>query len=150
MTANLLFSREELADAAFYLLSSSSPGRYIRMAKRAAMRSQLRARVKQNPDMLLDLVDHARRLWEKLLASEQRDIPEFELATILPILAQTAVPEVDGFLIALSLVDKPTTAWIAMLARKLFQERASNTSSTDIIWDISDQPLNNTLSRVAS
>ena len=126
MTPDTLLKQEELADAAFDLLTSSSFERYARMAKRAAARSQLHGDLKTAPEMIPRVVRRAKELWRTLRRSGQRDVPEIELAVLLAMLAQTSTPEVDELLVDLSLVDSPTVAWAGALARKLLHERAGN------------------------
>lgn len=126
MNLGPLFSKEELEDAAFYLLTCSSAERYARMAKDLAVRSKLSSDLKTNPDLTKGALRRARDLWKEILSNKQRDIPELELAVLLPLLAQTASSEVDDLLLALGLVDRPNAAWIGVLARRLRIERASN------------------------
>lgn len=124
----------EAADGAFALLTSSTPGRYIRMAKDAAVHSRLRARIEENSQVIPLLVSDARMLWRQMLGSKQRAVQEPELAIILVLLSHTAVPEVDDLLSAIGLIDRPAVAWIAALARRLLQERASNAHPSEFMW----------------
>ena len=126
MNIEPLLSREELEDAAFYLLTCSSIERYVRMAKRVAAQSGLSDRVSTDPRLIHTLIDYARELWKKILSTTRRDISELELAVLLPILARTGVREVEYLLLALSLVDHTNAAWISGLARRLRLECASN------------------------
>lgn len=126
MTSPALLTSDELQDAAFYLLTCSSAERFVRMAKCISDRLQLSAQLRGNPLLTISLLDRARTLWKIVLSVPRRDIAEFELAVLLPLLARTASPEVDNLLIALGLVERPNTAWLSALARRLHSERASN------------------------
>ena len=132
MIPDLMFEQNEVAETAFWLLTSSSVERYVRMAKQAAWRIQSHHQFVIHPERMRQLVTLARNRWECLLGSTQRDTPEVELAILLCMLAQNAAPEVDGLLLAVAIVDRPGVAWIAALARRLLQERASN--HTEVAW----------------
>jgi hypothetical protein len=126
MITSAVFSQEELADAAFALLTSSSLERYARMAHQAAVRTCLHEQLRMNPQLIPDLIRQTKARWRALLCGDRRDVPEVELAILLTLLAPTAAPAVDQLLIDLSIVDRPAVAWIAGLARRLLQERRSN------------------------
>jgi hypothetical protein len=132
MTAATLFTTEELANAAFDLLTSSTLERYARKAQEAAWGSRLVSKIRENPFLIPQLLDTARRLWRSLLCSVQRDVPEVELALLLSLLARTADPRVDPLLIDLSLIDRGPVTWISALARRLLGERTSNTEQA--LW----------------
>jgi hypothetical protein len=136
MTSLSIATREELAEAAFVLLTSSTSSRYIRLAKRVALRSQLHARLKREPEMAAILVGHARTLWAQVLKAEQRDVFEIELALLLPVLAGTAEVGVEDLLLTLAVENRPVAAWISALARALLKERASNASRGDMAWSV--------------
>jgi len=119
-------SEQELSDAAFYLLTSSSTSRYLFVARQAAESSQLKQLILSSPHLLPELVERARSLWSVLLKGQERDASEVELAIVITILAETAEPEVDGLLQYFSIVDRSSSVWIAALARKLLQQRPSN------------------------
>lgn len=126
MSQSPLFSRDELAESAFELLTSSSVERYIRLAKGAADRSSLRLRLRQEPHILHSALDRAQVLWRELLCSEHREAGEFELAMLLPLLANASEPAVDGLLLRLATADRPNVAWPAALARRLLMGRSTN------------------------
>src|SRR5215831_14002817 len=132
MISDLVFDQNEIAETAFWLLTSSSVDRYVRMAKHAALRIHSHHQFVINPERMRQLVTAVRVRWECLLGSTQRDTPEVELAIVLCILAQNAAPEVDGLLLAVATVDRPAVAWVAALARRLLQERSSN--YTEVLW----------------
>ena len=137
MTTGSFFSDEVLAETAFDLLTSSTLERYIHMAIRAALRIQSHDQSVIYPERIRQLVTVVRNRWECLLRSAQRDTPEVELAILLCMLAQNAAPEVDELLVAVAIVDRPAVVWVAALARRLLQERASN--HTAVSWQV--QPL---------
>lgn len=128
MTSRTLVPLGELNDAAFALLTTSSLGRYIRTAKEAATRSTLRRWLGREPERIPDILAHARTSWRAVLDTTERDVPEWELAIVLPILARTAGSEVDGLLQTVAVSERPNAAWLAALARRLLQERAENQS----------------------
>lgn len=134
MIPDLMFDQNEVAETAFWLLTSSSVDRYVRMAKQAALRIQSRHQFVIHPQRIRQLITVARERWEYLLGSAQRDTPEVELAVLLCMLAQTAAPEVDGLLFAMAIVDRSAVAWIAALARRLLQDRASNHTEVSLQW----------------
>jgi hypothetical protein len=117
---------DELSDAAYALLTASSLGRYIQVAKQVASRSKLRHSLASQPERISRLVSEARHAWRGVLATSERDVFEWELGILLPILAQTAVPEIDGLLRAISLSERQNAAWLGALARRLVHERAEN------------------------
>jgi len=119
-------STEELENAAFYLLTSSSVERYVRIAKNIATQSGVSAQLQANSDLAMPLLVRARQLWRRILLNACRDVPEFELAVLLPVLAKTALPEVSDFLLSLASIDRHNCAWISALARRLCQERPTN------------------------
>lgn len=125
MTRSLV-NRELLARTAFELLASSSLDRYAAMAKRAAASSLIPALVRSEPESLPRVIRRANVLWAELLKSGQRDVPEFELAIILCVLAPTGDMRARDFLTALSLADRGNATWISALARRLRQENPSN------------------------
>jgi hypothetical protein len=132
MTVRSLFSQEELADAVFTLLTSSSIERYARMAEQAALQAQLREQLHMKPQLIPDLIRRANELRRTMLRSAQRDVSEVELAVLLMMLAPTAAPAVDQLLLDLSIVNWPAVAWISGLARRLLQERRSHAEA--IVW----------------
>ena len=99
-----------LAIASYDLLSSSSSSRYNR---RAIMHS----RFMPVPDNILE---ESRNLYEKILKSEHRDVPEIKLALLLPVLAEL---HEDEFLSEVGKSDHKCAKWVAALARHLIKER---------------------------
>lgn len=130
MSECALLSREELAEAAFELLTSSSLARYIRLAKTAGNRSSLHDRLRQQPEIIPELLKRVQFLWTSLLSSERREAFEFELAVLLPMLTHTSDPAVDRVLLKLAIADQPIAAWPAALARRLLRERSANLMTT--------------------
>ena len=126
MNTTALFAEQELAEAAFDLLTSTSVDRYVRMAKQAAQRSKLSDRLRVEPTIIPEMLQHAKGLWRTLRGSTQRDVPEVELAILLALLAETGLRDIDSLLVDLSLVDSPTVAWIGALARRLLHARPRN------------------------
>ena len=126
MSAESLFSKEELAEGTFYLLSSSSVDRYVRMAKEVAFRTNLFSQVQADPTLTVGVLHRARNLWSDVLSAQKRTLSEIELALVLPILARTAAPQVDGLLGALLVVERPSATWINALAKRLCGERVVN------------------------
>jgi hypothetical protein len=128
VTVSAFVSADELSGATFSLLTASSGGRYIQMAKEGAARSTFRRWLARNPERIPDVLAHARTLWRAVLETSERDVPEWELAIVLPILAQTAGHETDLLLRAVALSERRNAAWLAALARRLLHERAENQS----------------------
>jgi hypothetical protein len=127
MSLSPFFSDQELADAAYDFLTSSTSNRFALKAKEAAQRARLRQQVAMVPQMTRSLVERAQTLWRNLRRSPRRDMPGVELAILLVLLSETATQGVDELLVDVSLVDQASVAWIGSLARHLLQERASNT-----------------------
>lgn len=123
---HFLLPENFLGQAAFMLLSSSTLNRYIRVAKSLAQSSTIRRNLELNLITVQDLINHADYLWRLVLKSRQRDIPEVELATILPIIANFATDEASEFLMRLSILDQPPATWISALARQLLNHRPAN------------------------
>ncbi len=122
------FLHEEafLGESAIMLLASSSLNRYVRIAKTLATASPLRLKLEGGRLTIQDLLIHADSLWRRILNSRERDLPEVELAVILPIVADLATDEAADLLIRVSMQDQVPAAWISALARHLFQQRATN------------------------
>lgn len=121
-----LLSSEQLADAAFHLLTSSSLDRYARMARGAATRSGLAQRVAAQPSLIPALLGRGRELLRELRRLSTRDVPEVELAMVLSTLAHTAEPAVGRLLRDIGVDDRPSLAWLAALARSLLKEVTHN------------------------
>jgi hypothetical protein len=132
MSTSPFFSQEELADAAFAMLTSSSLERYARMAQQSAVHAQLREQMQRNPQLIPDLIRRANELRRTILRSAQRDVSEVELAVLLMVLSPTAASTVDQLLLDLSIVNWPAVAWISGLARRILQERRGHAEV--IVW----------------
>lgn len=139
MSAASLFSDQELADAAFDLLASSTLDRYARMAEQAALHSRIADELRRNPHIIPQLLDAVKQRWVALRRCSQRDVPEVEVALLVSLLAQTAAPQVDDLLKDLSLVDCGPVAWISALARRLLRERTSNTERS--LWPVPPETI---------
>ena len=121
-----LLSMTELADAAFDLLSSSTIGRYLRLARSAARRSEIRHHIEDGAKSVEDVSSRARSLWRELLDSPQRDVSEVELAVLLCVLAESAAEDLEDLLLACALSATPQASWISALAKRLLVAGAHN------------------------
>ncbi len=126
MNTNQLISQVDLEDATFYLLTSSSIERYIRLSKKIASQSALISQIHDHPEFIEAVLMRARILSQQVLILEKRDVAEFELSVLLPVLARTASPVVDEILLTLALSDRSSAAWVSALARTLRSERPSD------------------------
>lgn len=126
MESGTVHPEDFLSEAAFLLLSSSSVHRYVRMAQSLAASSPLRADLKSNRVTVQQVLRYAQKLWGGALGQKQRGLEEIELAVILAILQESSIEAVDELLIRMSVIDRPPVSWISALARRLYQERASN------------------------
>lgn len=119
-----LVTQEHLADAAFDLLTSSGIERYVRMAKRAAIRAELRERALRDEIDAVQMFTRSVELWSGLALLSSRGESETELAILITALSTVGPKElVDVLLMALAIEQRPSLAWIAALARKLRSER---------------------------
>jgi hypothetical protein len=119
-----------LGHTAFMLLSSSSANHYIQSAIAAGPSS----RIENNLDLGImtheELVEHASSLWSTIVHSTKRDVPEVELAILLPILARVAADseETRRLIRSISVHDEVPAIWLSALARKLWRQMPSDTS----------------------
>jgi len=109
----------QLAAAAAALISSSSIGRYARLAARAAADAALSIRIRDEPRFGQRLLRWAEDAWPRVVGVKERDLAEIELAVVLSALGPTGLRGVDRLLERLAQVDQPSTAWVSALARQL-------------------------------
>lgn len=123
-----LFPESELAPIAFELLASSTPSRYVRVA-RAGSNRLFREPTRWNVfDSLEILLPRAASLWNEIVRSDLREPEETELATILVKLTSMPDEKVDLFLNKVAVNTHRPAAWLGILARKLLSERPATSS----------------------
>lgn len=124
----LRISKDELATVAFELLSSSTIGRYKRMALEAAERSPLKARLMLDSSFMSELVDQSIWLWREVAKSKLRDVSEVELSVILGCLRDVVDSTIDDLLHSIGISTLPVAAWLAAFARSLLADRRASSS----------------------
>jgi hypothetical protein len=125
----MTFVEELLSDdvrraAAFDLLTSSNIERYADSAQSSMGAQRLRQVLRILPDLEPALVARARDSLRRILASKERSDAEIDLALILAALASSGSSAIDQVLAEVGLVDTPSAAWCAALARRLRRARA--------------------------
>ncbi len=118
--------QDELSNAAFYLLSSSTINRFIRTAKKLASDSALSKLIKQQPALIPLIVNEVKQTWRSFILISSRNEIEIYLALSLPVLSETASPDVQELLKQIGLSTQPSASWIAALARDLREKQTVN------------------------
>jgi len=121
-----LLEESVLGQATLMLLSSSTVNRYIRLAKRLAESSDLKRKLELGLITSDELLEHADNLWRFVVESKERDLPEIELALILPIVSRFATEKAIEMLLRISVYDKTPAIWISTLARDLYNRLSAN------------------------
>lgn len=120
----MLLTREQLADAAFGLLTSNGIERYAKVARQAAARAHLEKKIRENgPEFLRELERRSYELVARLLTTSQRDEMEVELAVLLAAISATGTVEADRLLPMLAQTTEPSLTWITGLAKHLLMRR---------------------------
>lgn len=119
-------TEDELAEAAYELLASSTLSRYSRVTRRYAARVE--PKIGFGSIDLEEPVRRARELWRAVVRSNRRALEEVELAVLLTALRNVADDEVDTLLHQVATSTAPSAAWLAALARQLLRERSQAAS----------------------
>lgn len=116
-----------MARAALQLFSSSSPSRYIRIARTLAFRSPYWAQLYSSGTTVKELSEVAEKYWRSLLETGVRDASEVDLALIIPLLARAGGEDERALLVCMARLDEPGVAWVAALARNALEYCAGDT-----------------------
>jgi hypothetical protein len=119
-------SEKFLQDAALELMTSSTIGRYVRVACRLATNEEVTSFESLEEDKLIAMIGE---LWRTVLRASHREMSEVELAVLLAYAGKRSNRAIDDLLRMIGLGDRaPAAAWIGALARHLYAGRPSNES----------------------
>lgn len=123
-----MVSEELLERAAFELLSSSSPARYVRRARHLSGLVRAKERIDTGEISPDELRRWVLERWRYVMAAQQRGREEVELALVLPTLGRRTDDWIRTLFRAMSACDRPGAAWISALARSILRHRSENTT----------------------
>lgn len=124
-----MLSDEILSEAAFELLASSTIRRYIREAKRLAMKSGLIDTLVSDSEARTKAVHRLRTLLDEIQIEDARTAAEFEAALLLAALART-----NDAADTIELARDAIAPWIRALARRLLVVAAPTTEQVDRVF----------------
>ena len=120
---------QELIDrAAFELLSCSTGPRYCQVSTILSQLTGLESKLENESVSEGEIRVWFWERWQAVLLSTERDVPEIELALVLPALARWGQDWVDDLLHTVAMSTSRGAAWLANLARTLHQSRPHDVS----------------------
>ena len=120
---------QELIDrAAFELLSCSTGPRYCQVSTVLSQLTGLDSKLENESVSEGEIKVWFWERWQAVLLSTERDVPEIELALVLPALARWGQDWVDDLLHTVAMSTSRGAAWLANLARTLHQSRPCDIS----------------------
>lgn len=121
-----LLTSNELDEACFHLLASSTVKRYAKEARRLFTRTALFQRISFDENFVDETIGRSWELWRRVKRSTERTPAEFELALLLNAFEQIASDEVDRLLNGIAISTAPSTVWLSAVARRILAEKRSD------------------------
>lgn len=111
-----IFNKEELEELSFNLYVCSGGRQYIRNAKAFASKKIIL------PEFRDTISQRCNELFDQIVISEYRDVPEIELAGLLPILLEILGKNAEPLLRKIASSEAKTASWVRCLAKNLLEE----------------------------